>query len=131
MRSYNSRDLARQVLVLSEIANVRTYQDHNDVNMQWVDFGDYEPEETFGISLEGGVTRHTCLYSGHNGDSYDDKCEVLSAKDAIKTMQKLISSLEWLCFERGESYLEKAAFQRRVNKAKSNLNALLKSKRNS
>jgi len=131
-----TRDLALRCLALAEFLKdspifserVRTSEHQDDPRYQWFDFGEREPEETFAVSRAGAVIRHTCSYSGHNGDSYGDTYEVLDASSAAAALQRLHDKLERRALAAEERRLAEAALRRRTEAAKRNLSARLRTK---
>lgn len=106
----------------------RMYPWHKDTDFQWIDFGDREPSETFAVHHDGRIVRHTCEYSGHNGDSYGDEYEELTGDKAQKALDGLVGRLEGLAMAAEERRLEEAAARRKAMAAKKNLEARLRSK---
>lgn len=107
---------------------LRTYPWHVDKEFDWVDFGERKPYETFAVARDGRVVRHTCEYSGHNGDSYDDQYVYLEKEAAQKALAGLVNRLEGLALAAEERRLEEAARRRKAMAAKLSLNARLRSK---
>lgn len=107
---------------------LRMYPKHDNKDFEWIDFGEREPGETFAVAEDGRVIRHTCQYSGHNGDSYDDKYFDLKGEEAQKVLDALASRMEGLALAAEERRLEEAAVRRKAMAAKQNLRARLKSK---
>jgi hypothetical protein len=130
-------DLARRVLALCEFLNeegvawsckVRTHSYDRNPDFTWLDFGEREPSETFAVSLDGNVVRHTCEYSGHNGDSYGDKYEALQPELALDALRGLCGQLERRALDAEERRLKEAADRRRADAAMKNLNARLRNR---
>lgn len=96
-----ARDSARRLKALFELVRTapkttclfRTYPRHKDAEFERLDFGEREPSETFAVAADGRVVRHTCQYSGHNGDSYDDQYFYLSPEELQKTLDGLVGRL--------------------------------------
>lgn len=108
---------------------VRMYEGSGKhAGFHWMDFGEREPPESFAVSTDGSVVRHTCEYSGHNGDSYGDEFELLDGERAQNVLNAIAGKLEGIALAAEERRLEEAEHRRKAIAAKRNLNARLKSK---
>ena len=113
--------LAPQVLALCDILRpqgVRTYPWGKDPRFQVVDFGDREPSETLYVSERGGVVRHTCEYSGHNGDSYGDEERALPAQECRDRLRGLHARLTEMAVKAELDRIKRREDERRLEEAK-------------
>ncbi len=129
MSSAEAIALARRVFALAKLVGpfVCNPQESSKYPFYfWFGSQDREPSETFLVSKAGGVIRHTCEYSGHNGDSYGDKYEHLAEVEAFKALTHLNARLENAALSKEETRLKESEVNRRKAIALSNLNARLK-----
>ncbi len=87
------QQLAPQVLALCAHLTgkgVRTRPWDEDPQFHVISFDDdYEPGKTLYVAARGGVVRHTCEYSHHNGDSYGHEEKACTPKECLAELRCL------------------------------------------